>query len=240
MLCAGARREWLALLVSAALIAIGVSVMGWWWASIVVVVLGLMLLLAFRDPDRSSPSQRGVVVSAADGTVSSVHTLERLDPLPGEVVCVRTFLSLLNVHVVRMPCYGRIDSIEVQDGRHLSALNPKSVEENASVTLRLSHPTRREPVAVVRLIAGQFARTIRLFVEEGDTLQRGQRLGIILLGSTAEVYVSQAEMGTCRVAEGQKVRAGETVILEVDRVGSDLSGSQAHPPAEKLAVEESD
>ncbi|QDU71692.1 phosphatidylserine decarboxylase [Mucisphaera calidilacus] len=220
MLCAGARREWITLVVTTALLAAGAAVLGWWWASLMIVVLGGVVLLTFRDPNRNPPSQRGVVVSAADGRVSSIHVLEDCAPLGGRTLCVRVFLSLLNVHVVRIPCYGRIASIEHRPGRYVSALNPASVEENESVTLVIEHPTSQASVAVVRLIAGQFARTVRLFVQEGQTLQRGQRLGIILLGSTAEVYLPDAAVADCVVSEQDRVRAGESVIVGVRGEGS--------------------
>ncbi|MEQ9453069.1 MAG: phosphatidylserine decarboxylase [Phycisphaeraceae bacterium] len=217
MLGAHTQREWVTAAVTTLLLATAAGFMLWWWALAITLIAGTLILVSFRDPDRSPPSQRGVVVSASDGTISSIHPVEELEAFDGSAVCIRTFLSLTDVHIIRMPCYGRIDSVRHQPGRHISALNPRSIEENESVTVTLLHPTRQETVAVVRLIAGQFARTIRLFAQQGDTLQRGQRLGTILLGSTVEVYLPTESSYRMMLETGATVRAGESIIAEPRR-----------------------
>ncbi|WP_428386233.1 phosphatidylserine decarboxylase [Mucisphaera sp.] len=235
MLCAHARREWLTLATATLLLTAAAAIMTWWITAALILLIGLAGVLSFRDPDRQPPSQRGVVVAPADGRIASIHEAPDLDTFDTPTLCIRTFLSLFNVHVVRMPCYGRIAAIHHRDGKHLSALNPASAEENQAITLILNHPTRDEPVAAVRLIAGQFARTIRLFVTEGQTLQRGQRLGIILLGSTAECYLPNPDQVRPLLETGAKVRAAESIIAEPIRSPHPATTSTPTEPASKPA-----
>ena len=215
MLTAYGKREWRTILAIGLTLAATCVFVQWWQLAAACIVVTAALLSFFRDPVRSIPSQRGVMVSPADGRVSSVHELDYFEPLGEAAVCVRIFLSLLNVHVNRCPCHGQVDSITHQPGRHLSALNPRSARLNEWNLIVLRHPTRGHSVAAVRQVAGLLARTIVCGVKLGQILQRGERLGMIKFGSTTELYIPQSARPRVTVQKGQKVFGGQTVLAQL-------------------------
>lgn len=215
MLSPYAKREWITLLVIGALVTATFGAVGWWWAMGIVVVVAVAVLSFFRDPNRRTPTERGAVVSPADGRVSSIHHLDHFAPLGGPAVCIRVFLSVFNVHLVRCPCHGVVDSMTHTPGKHLNVLNPRSAEVNESHLTALLHPIRRYPVASVRQVAGLIARSIHCAVEPEQILQRGQRMGIIKLGSTVELYLPDTLKPTIRIKQGQRVLGGVTVVAAV-------------------------
>src|SRR5690606_28877596 len=102
------------------------------------------------------------------------------------------------------------------------ALNPDSAEVNESNLIVLVHPIRRHPIAAVRQVAGLLARTIVCATREGKVVQRGERIGIINLGSTTEVYLPNELQPQVAVQLGQKVKGGMTVVAS-------MSGKEAGP-----------
>ena len=219
MLSPLARAEWSSALVSGVLLVAAASLMAWWWTALAIAIVTLGVILFFRDPTRPPPTNRHVAVSPADGKISSIHRVESFEPFGEPALCVRVFLSVFDVHVVRTPLHGMIRSIEAVEGRHANALSPRSAEDNAATWVTLNHPVRQEsPVAVVRLIAGMFARSMTLAPREGEIVQRGQRLGIIKLGSTAELYLPESLQPEARLNLGDRVKAGVTIVASVTPV----------------------
>lgn len=239
MLSRYAKTEWTVLILIGALLAGSAALLAWWWAVAAVAVVTVATLLFFRDPPRQTPTQRGVVVAPADGRISSVHDLEHFPPFDGPAVCVRVFMSVFDVHLNRSPCHGRVADITHHDGHHGNTLNPKSIEDNESMVTVLVHPTKGHPVAAVRQVAGLLARTIHNALHPGQVIQRGQRIGIIKLGSTTELYLPLTLQPHVRVQQGQKVQAGVTVLATVipldvpERAGdtrdTDASTAQTQP-----------
>jgi len=209
-----ARNEWLTLVGVGLLLAVAAAL--WWWlAAIVVIVLTAALLAFFRDPIRRIPSQRGIVIAPADGRISSIHTIDHFEPLQGPVLCIRIFLSVLDVHINRSPCHGRVVSITHKNGKHLNALNPQSAEDNESNLIVMVHPVKSHPVAAVRQVAGLLARTIYCDARVNDILQRGQKFGIIKLGSTTELYLPMTLKPQPAIEQGQMVKAGQTILANI-------------------------
>lgn len=186
-----------------------------WWLLILTLPLTLGLLLFFRDPERRTPSQRGVMVAPADGRISSVHELEHFEPLEGPAVCIRIFLSVFDVHVNYSPYHCAVHSITHTPGEHKNALNPESAEDNENNLLVLMHPNRRYKMAAVRQVAGLIARTIVCHAHEEQVLQRGQRIGLIKLGSTTELYIAKDLSPRLQIKEGQKVVGGMTILAQI-------------------------
>ncbi len=210
------RREWITIVLLSAIVA-GLGVwFRWWWLSGVSVILAFVLLSFFRDPNRRIPTQKGIMVSPADGKISSIHHLDHFEPLSGPATCIRIFLSVADVHVNRAPCHGQVASISPKPGLYLNALNPKSAEVNESNLLVLVHPIKRTPIAAVRQVSGLIARTIVCGVNVGDTLQRGQRFGMIKFGSTTELYIPNAARPEVSVRQGQMVKGGESILAQVN------------------------
>ena len=215
MLSGYGKREWLTILILGLVVTVSLVSVQWWLAAVLVTAATGSALAFFRDPTRAIPTTRGVMVSPADGRVSSVHRVDHFEPFGEAAVCVRIFLSVLNVHVNRSPCHGLVQSIAHQDGQHLNALNPHSAEANESNLVVLLHPTARHPVAAIRQVAGMIARTIVCGVAEGQIVQRGQRIGMIKFGSTTELYLPDSFRPEVVVQQGQRVFGGASVLARV-------------------------
>lgn len=177
--------------------------------------LGLALLLFclffFRDPERVPPLAPDVVVAPADGLVCRVD--EAAPPAElglGDAALPRVaiFLSVLNVHVTRMPADGVVSRIAYRPGRFLNASLDKASDENErnAVALRLADG---RALAVVQ-IAGLVARRIVCDVREADVVRAGDRFGIIRFGSRVDVYLPPGTVP--RVRLGQSMIGGETVL----------------------------
>lgn len=149
-----------------------------------------------RDPPRSPPPSG--VVAPADGRVSVVRE-------EGERLRVAVFMNVTDVHVNRAPMAGTVESVEHSPGRHLPAFTKES-ERNEHVEIDCDEYD-------LTLIAGAVARRIHPYVEAGDDLDRGDRIGHISFGSRADVLLpADYDREDVRVSKGQHVRAGETVI----------------------------
>ncbi len=153
-----------------------------------------------RDPRRSPPPSG--VVAPADGRVSVIRE-------EGDRVRVAVFMNVTDVHVNRAPDDGVVGAVEHSPGRHLPAFTKES-ERNERVRIDLGDHE-------LTLIAGAVARRIDPYVEGGETLARGDRIGHISFGSRADTLLSAAySLDDVRVTAGQRVRAGETVIAARD------------------------
>jgi len=192
----------------------------------VCVVLTLWCAYFFRDPERVTPSRKGLVISPADGRISSISTLvppPELD-LPREPhVRISVFMNVFDVHVNRSPLEARIARIAYVPGAFLNAELDKASDDNErqALTLELDDSTR---VGVVQ-IAGLVARRIVKFVNEGERLSAGQRFGLIRFGSRVDVYLPQSVQPLACV--GQLAVAGETVLADMSGTESQRQGRKS-------------
>ena len=173
--------------------------------SLGVAMIGLAVgtVFFFRDPERTPPLDG--VVSPADGRVTILRK-------EGDRIRVGLFMNVTDVHVNRAPDGGTVESVDHESGAHLPAFSKES-ERNEKVHVAISG----ERDYTVTLIAGAFARRITLYVEPGDELERGQRIGHIAFGSRADVLLPpEFDREDLRIEPGEKARAGETVIARKD------------------------
>ncbi len=174
----------------------------------------LFCLYFFRDPERVPPIRPGAVLAPADGRVVSVMPVPPpaelgLGPAPRWRVAI--FLSVLDVHVNRMPASGTVTRIAYRHGKFVNASVDKASEHNERNALALRLPDGRE-MAIVQ-IAGLIARRIVCQVREGDRVTAGSRFGIIRFGSRTDLYLPEGVRPL--VVEGQLMIGGETVIAEL-------------------------
>jgi phosphatidylserine decarboxylase len=179
--------------------------------------LGLLLTAwmayFFRDPPRVTPDGEDVVVSPADGTVSAIAA--RAPPPEMQLgdeprTCVSVFLNVFDVHVNRAPVGGRITRLAYHPGKFLNAALDKASEDNERQSYRIE--TGGGDTYGFVQIAGLVARRIVRFVEEGDVVEAGQRVGLIRFGSRCDVYLPQGVVPL--VAVGQRAIGGETVLAD--------------------------
>lgn len=171
-------------------------------------------LYFFRDPERTPPPRPGLVLAPADGHVVSV--VPAVPPVelgmgnePRWRVAI--FLSVLDVHVNRMPADGTVTRIAYHHGKFLSANVDKASEENERNAIALALPDGRD-LAVVQ-IAGMVARRILCDAKVGDVVHAGDRYGIIRFGSRTDVYLPLGVLPL--VSEGQTMIGGESVLAEL-------------------------
>jgi phosphatidylserine decarboxylase len=167
----------------------------------------------FRDPVRVTPLRDGLVVAPADGRISLVvnavppKELGLSDrPLPR----ISIFMSVFDCHVNRSPVSGRIERMVYRAGKFISADLDKASEDNERNAFIIT--TARARIGVVQ-IAGLVARRIVPFVQEGQAVAAGDRIGMIRFGSRVDVYLPEG--GRALVAEGQSAIAGETVLADL-------------------------
>ncbi len=188
-----------------------------WILLAVVIIISLALLSFFRDPPRTTPTTKNVMTSPADGRVSSIHDVESFAPFNNQpAVCIRIFLSVADVHINRAPCKAVVSDLIHRPGQYLNVLKPESAELNEALTMVLSDPQSKTPIAAVRQIAGLIARTIVNPSKIGDSFERGQRYGMIKFGSTTELYVPKSSNPTVLVAQGQYVWGAHTVLVNIN------------------------
>jgi len=167
----------------------------------------------FRDPRRVTPAREGLIVSPADGRISQVAMAAA--PVELEMgVAPRTrisiFMSVFDVHVNRAPVSGQIERIVYRPGKFLNADLDKASEENERNGIVIRTSAGR--VGIVQ-IAGLLARRIVCFVRDGQTVNAGDRVGLIRFGSRVDVYLPEG--AKLLVAEGQTSIAGETLIADL-------------------------
>lgn len=177
-------------------------------------VLTAWCVYFFRDPKRHVPQTPSVIVAAADGIVSDIRLTKPPEELElesdEERYRVSVFLSVIDVHVNRTPVAGKIEKAVYHPGKFLSAELDKASEENERNSLVIRDDKDNQYIVVQ--IAGLIARRIKCEVQEGDDLEKGQRIGIIRFGSRVDVYLPKGV--TPKVSVGQRTLGGETIIAD--------------------------
>ena len=189
------------------------------WLAWLALIFVLFCLYFFRDPERVPPGRLGAVLAPADGHVVSVAPAVPpvelgLGPTPRWRVGI--FLSVLDVHVNRVPVDGTVTRIAYRHGRFVNASLDKASDENERNALAIQLPDGRA-IAVVQ-IAGLIARRIICSVREGDVVRAGARFGIIRFGSRTDLYLPEGVRPL--VTEGQTMIGGETVIADLTSAAS--------------------
>jgi len=182
------------------------------WVAAACGALTLFILWFFRDPARPIPDGEGLVVSPADGRVVEVAPgIDGPGLDGGGYTRVAIFLSVFNVHVNRAPVAGTVREVEYTPGRFLSAWDPRATSENERNRIDLVCTEEAEGrLMPFTQIAGLIARRIACYKQPGDTVVRGERVGLIRFGSRTEVLIPPGY--EVIVARGDRVRGGSVVI----------------------------
>ncbi len=193
-----------------------VSLVFWAPAGLVFLAATGFIVWFFRDPERTPPEDKRIWVSPADGKVVQVGRANH--PFVGECHYIGIFMSPFDVHVNRMPADGRIEYLEYVPGKKWMACAPKASEENERFFLGFESLSGK---GMVVQIAGLLARRIVCSRARGESLIRGERFGMIKLGSRVDVYMPLSV--TPCVGKGQRVKAGTTEIGVVDNGAKETS-----------------
>jgi phosphatidylserine decarboxylase len=176
------------------------------------VLLSLFCLWFFRDPNPRVPLGAGLILSPAHGKVDLIDEVTEPDFMGGPCRRISIFLSVFDVHVQYAPAAGRIVHLQHKPGQFLNAMNHESALRNENVLVGLESSERPEERLGIRLIAGLIARRIVPWAGVGDEVSRGERLSLIQFGSRVELYFPLNYQ--VRVAVGNRVRGGESVVVE--------------------------
>jgi len=190
-----------------------------WSLAVLEVLLGLVLLFVlafFRDPGRIVSANTKELLCPADGVVRDVEIVQEGDFIGGPAVRIGIFLSIFNAHINRAPCDVRVDAVRYRPGKFLNAMNPRAGKVNESNDLHLVRTAEPQDRLIVRQISGAIARRIVCGVDAGARLAAGERFGMIKFGSRTELYAPARGDLKCLVANGDKVKAGLTVLMRYE------------------------
>ncbi len=179
------------------IVAVVAALLAVWPVAAIGALLALFVLVFYRDPART-PAGEGIL-APADGRVKELA-------IEDGYLHVAIFLNIHNVHVVRAPATGEVTSIERVDGhRHPSFLGRAA--HNAGIAVEADEWT-------TTLRAGLIARRVTAYVDHGDRIGRGERIGHIAFGSRVDLRVPGTfDEDDLAIEVGDRVRAGETVII---------------------------
>ncbi|MCL2069994.1 MAG: phosphatidylserine decarboxylase [Treponema sp.] len=174
------------------------------------------MLSFFRDPSRTIVADETILYSPADGTVTDISLVDD-NELGAEVLRIGIFLSVFNVHINRVPCYVRIESVTYKKGRFINAASSEASKVNESNDIlmqRLSEPKDR---LLVRQITGAIARHIVCRAQAGEEYRQGQPFGMIKFGSRTELYLPAGDNFEICAKIGDKLRAGLSPLIRYNK-----------------------
>jgi phosphatidylserine decarboxylase len=174
--------------------------MGWFALGVFLLLLTSFVAFFFRNPPRTIPKDPSIIVSPADGKVVKIDRI-------GSVTKVSIFLSLFNVHVNRSPIAGSIEAVDYRKGKFKAAYNHAASVENERNTIMVSNG--RIHIVFIQ-IAGVVARRIVFWKRIGDSVEKGELVGLIRFGSRVDILFPAGTEVT--VAVGDRVRGGSSPI----------------------------
>ena len=169
-------------------------------AAILVLLLAAFVAFFFRNPRRAIPADPRIIVSPADGRVVKIERA-------GNVTKLSIFLSIFNVHVNRSPIAGRIEAMDYKKGKFKFAFDHEASVENERNIIMVSQGDLK---LVFTQIAGLIARRIVCWKKVGDSVGKGELVGLIRFGSRVDVLFPAGTEVT--VERGARVRGGSTPI----------------------------
>ncbi len=198
---------------------VGISYLPAWATVSIELVLAIILiwvLMFFRDPYRSCPSDKNLLLAPADGKVTDIEIAEEDNFIGADAIRIGIFLSIFDVHINRAPCNAKVEKITYRQGKYINAANPHSGRVNESNDLYLVRTDGPNDKLVVRQISGAIARRIVCEKAEGQKLTGGEKFGMIKFGSRTELYVPARQNVKCLVKIGDKVKAGLTPLVKYE------------------------
>ena len=173
------------------------------WAAFPVLLAGFFMWF-FRDPERTIPSEPGLIVAPADGKVTAVAPANWNGQ---DYQRISIFLNVFNVHVNRSPMGGIIRSTKYQEGKFLNAMNEACADLNEQNTVTVEGEGH---TVVFKQIAGLLARRVVFTKQVGDTVGRGERIGLMKFSSRMDVFLERS--AAIQVKTGDHVRGGSSVL----------------------------
>jgi phosphatidylserine decarboxylase len=172
------------------------------------------MLMFFRDPPRKIAPNERALLSPADGTITDIGEVESPE-LGGKALRIGMFLSIFNVHLNRMPCDVRVESVHYKKGKFKNAMSSESGRINESNEVLMTRLAEPRDHLLVRQISGAIARRIVCEAKPGEEYTQGAAFGMIKFGSRTELYLPITEGGyDITIKLGDRVRAGLSPLIE--------------------------
>jgi phosphatidylserine decarboxylase len=206
------------------LIAVVLAFFGWWIFAALFVGLALFMAFFFRDPQRTIPNEANIIVSAADGKVTRIEDRES-----GKFVSV--FLSPVDVHINRAPIAGKVTRVELFQGKKAPATSNEASQTNERNAITIEG---EKMTVVCTQIVGILARRIVCWSKAGDSLQIGEKYGLIKFGSRTDLLMPKNVEILVKV--GDKVTGGETIIAKLVEYNLPKAISDVNAKAELFAA----
>ena len=198
-------------------------------ATTLTLALSMILLRFWRDPERVPPEEDGIVISAADGKVAYIRTVDEgstplvtkggKDYLLRELTGTNLLMSaayvigvemtLLDVHVTRCPIAGQVKLQKRIKGKFISLRKDEAPFVNERLTTIIENASLA--VAVVQ-VASRLVRHVESYLNVGETVSTGQRLGMIRFGSLVAVVLPKREDVRIEVRPDDRVKAGSSIL----------------------------
>jgi phosphatidylserine decarboxylase len=175
-------------------------ILGLYLATALVMLLAVFVAFFFRNPKREIPADPNAIVSPADGRVVRVERV-------GDVTQMSIFLSIFDVHINRCPIAGRIEAMDYKKGKFKAAFNHAASVENERNVITVAQGNIK---LVFTQIAGLIARRIVCWKKVGDSVAKGEPIGLIRFGSRVDMLFPAGTEAT--VQAGMRVRAGSSVV----------------------------
>lgn len=175
--------------------------------ALISVLVVLFSIYFFRDPERNIPSGDNLIVSPADGKIILIEKIEENKFFKARVQKISIFMSVVDVHVNRIPIDGRVTYFNYQKGKFYPAYKDDASYENEQTTIVIENDRIK---ILFKQIAGILARRIVCHIRERWKVKQGERLGMIKFGSRVDLFLPLEVKLSVKLNE--KVMAGETVI----------------------------
>lgn len=202
----------IAILAAASAFAVALVRRSWalWLLAVVVTLIALGVAYFFRDPERTGERGASLAVAPADGRLIMMTEVDEPAFIQGRAIRLSIFMNVFNVHVNRYPVDGVVRYVHYNKGRFINAAAEKSSLENEQMSVGIESASRR---ILVRQIAGLIARRIVTYSKVGETVQQGDRMGIIRFGSRVDLFLPPGARILAKV--GDLTTAGTTVLAEL-------------------------
>lgn len=199
----------------ALLVSLGAYYLNHWSSYLIYAAMALLMafiLYFFRDPDRDITQGDNLVLSPADGKVVLVKEVEEEEYIKGAATQISIFLSPADVHVNRLPISGQLEYLEYHPGAYLMAWDHRASTLNERADFGIRHKSGKK--VFFRQITGFMARRIVYHIQKGDTLNAGDRFGMMKFGSRMDILVpADVEV---KVSKGEKAVAGKTILAMIN------------------------
>lgn len=171
------------------------------------------------------------VIHVKQGLAARLADIVREDTALPQLV-IGVFMSPFDVHYNRAPLEGTVEFVRHSPGRarnaHMGPMHWRvlarrepyysdgiHIVQNERTVTKINGTLNGAPLpCYVVQIAARTVAGIESYVRAGDPLAKGTIFGMIRIGSQVDVVVPWRDGMTLRVRPGDRVRAGETVLLD--------------------------